>query len=205
MATCLVEAAVPRQGGTVVISQGYPRAQGPALERNAMRGRTPEHRRGKLEAMEASRGITGLETAIVLIAFVVVSSVFAFAALSTGLFSADKSKETIHAGLGEARGTLDVKGAVNIKAVISSGDTGIEGTGRTHRLTSIPVIPGTETITSGSTTLTVGRLTIRLPTTRDASPSTRRATRPPCRTRHMKFPRPTSAWPEVDPKIRTGG
>ena len=30
------------------------------------------------------RGITGLETAIVLIAFVVVSSVFAFAALSTG-------------------------------------------------------------------------------------------------------------------------
>ena len=33
-----------------------------------------------------SRGITGLETAIVLIAFVVVSSVFAFAALSTGLF-----------------------------------------------------------------------------------------------------------------------
>ena len=29
-------------------------------------------------------GVTGLETAIVLIAFVVVSSVFAFAALSTG-------------------------------------------------------------------------------------------------------------------------
>ncbi len=41
------------------------------------------------------RGITGLETAIVLIAFVVVSSVFAFAALSTGRFSSDKAKETI--------------------------------------------------------------------------------------------------------------
>ena len=38
------------------------------------------------------QGITGLETAIVLIAFVVVSSVFAFAALSTGLFSSDKAK-----------------------------------------------------------------------------------------------------------------
>ena len=50
-----------------------------------------------------SRGITGLETAIVLIAFVVVSSVFAFAALSTGLFSSDKAKETINAGLSEAR------------------------------------------------------------------------------------------------------
>ena len=45
------------------------------------------------------RGITGLETAIVLIAFVVVSSVFAFAALSTGLFSSDKAKETHTAGL----------------------------------------------------------------------------------------------------------
>ena len=43
------------------------------------------------------RGITGLETAIVLIAFVVVSSDFAFAALSTGLFSSDKAKETISA------------------------------------------------------------------------------------------------------------
>ncbi len=37
------------------------------------------------------RGITGLETAIVLIAFVVVSSVFAFAALSTGMISSDKA------------------------------------------------------------------------------------------------------------------
>ena len=58
------------------------------------------------------RGITGLETAIVLIAFVVVSSVFAFAALSTGLFSSDKAKETISAGLAEARGTLELKGSV---------------------------------------------------------------------------------------------
>lgn len=56
------------------------------------------------------RGATGLETAIVLIAFVVVSTVFAFAALSTGLFSADKSKDTIEAGLAEARSTVEVKG-----------------------------------------------------------------------------------------------
>ena len=62
--------------------------------------------------MGGQRGITGLETAIVLIAFVVVSSVFAFAALSTGLFTSDKSKETIHAGLSEARGTLEVRGSV---------------------------------------------------------------------------------------------
>ncbi len=51
-----------------------------------------------------------------LIAFVVVSSVFAFAALSTGLFSSDKSKDTINAGLSEARGTLEVRGSIMAKA-----------------------------------------------------------------------------------------
>lgn len=70
------------------------------------------------------RGITGLETAIVLIAFVVVSSVFAFAALSTGLFSSDKAKETHTAGLAEARGTLELKGSVVAKV---SGTTGASG------------------------------------------------------------------------------
>ena len=68
-----------------------------------------------------SRGITGLETAIVLIAFVVVSSVFAFAALSTGLFSSDKSKETINAGLEEASGTLEVRGSI-IAQTNTTGD-----------------------------------------------------------------------------------
>ncbi len=62
------------------------------------------------------QGITGLETAIVLIAFVVVSSVFAFAALSTGLFTSDKAKETIRAGLAETRGTLELKGSVILHA-----------------------------------------------------------------------------------------
>ena len=64
----------------------------------------------------SQRGITGLETAIVLIAFVVVSSVFAFAALSTGLFSSDKAKETIQAGLAETRGSMELKGGVILTA-----------------------------------------------------------------------------------------
>ncbi len=69
------------------------------------------------------RGITGLETAIVLIAFVVVSSVFAFAALSTGLFTTDKAKETIHAGLSEATGTMEMKGSLIAEA--TAGSTGV--------------------------------------------------------------------------------
>ena len=61
---------------------------------------------------KSQRGITGLETAIVLIAFVVVSSVFAFAALSTGMFSSDKARETITAGLAQTRSTMELKGSV---------------------------------------------------------------------------------------------
>ncbi len=72
------------------------------------------------------RGITGLETAIVLIAFVVVSSVFAFAALSTGLFTTDKAKETIHAGLSEATGTMEMKGSLIAEA--TAGATGVVST-----------------------------------------------------------------------------
>ncbi len=74
--------------------------------------------------MPNQRGITGLETAIVLIAFVVVSSVFAFAALSTGLFSSDKAKETIQAGLAETRGSMELKGSV----VLTSSVSGTAGT-----------------------------------------------------------------------------
>ncbi len=58
------------------------------------------------------RGITGLETAIILIAFVVVASVFAFVVLSTGVFSAERAKETIHSGLSEAQGSMAVRGGM---------------------------------------------------------------------------------------------
>ena len=58
------------------------------------------------------RGITGLETAIVLIAFVVVASVFAFTVLSTGLLSSEKSKETVLGGLEETSSTIAIKGSV---------------------------------------------------------------------------------------------
>jgi len=67
-------------------------------------------------------GITGLETAIILIAFVIVASVFAFVVLSTGLFSAERGKETVFAGLEKARGNLEVRGALTVS------DTNTDGT-----------------------------------------------------------------------------
>ena len=57
-------------------------------------------------------GITGLETAIVLISFVVVASVFAFAVLSSGLISTEKSKETVLGGLRESQSTMVLRGSV---------------------------------------------------------------------------------------------
>ena len=58
------------------------------------------------------RGITGLETAIILIAFVVVASVFAYSVLSAGIFSSQKGQEAIYAALSEARATMELKGSV---------------------------------------------------------------------------------------------
>ncbi|NQT74570.1 MAG: hypothetical protein HQ553_17675 [Chloroflexi bacterium] len=58
------------------------------------------------------RGITGLETAIIIIAFIVVASVFAYTVLSAGLFSAQKADETVHSGVSQAQATSELRGSV---------------------------------------------------------------------------------------------
>ena len=57
-------------------------------------------------------GMTGLETAIILIAFVTVAAVFGYAVLSAGIFSADKAKGTVYQGMEEAKSSMEVKGSV---------------------------------------------------------------------------------------------
>ncbi len=69
-------------------------------------------------------GITGLETAIVLIAFVVVASVFAFAVLNTGILSSEKSKEATLGGLEETSAMLSLRGQVI--AVANTGTTSVD-------------------------------------------------------------------------------
>ena len=61
---------------------------------------------------DRQEGITGLETAIILIAFVIVASVFAYVVLSAGLFSSQKTKEAMNAGLQSTMSTLEIKGNV---------------------------------------------------------------------------------------------
>ena len=69
------------------------------------------------------KGITGLETAIILIAFIVVAAVFAYTALSAGLFSTQKAQEAVYAGLKEARSTLELKGSI----IATAGALGANG------------------------------------------------------------------------------
>ena len=66
--------------------------------------------------LRRDEGITGLETAIILIAFVVVATVFAFVVLTTGIFSSARGKESVYAGLAKARGTMEVRGGVVVRA-----------------------------------------------------------------------------------------
>ena len=62
--------------------------------------------------LKDERGVTALETAIILIAFVVVAAVFAFTILTTGTFLTEKSKEAAYAGLKEVQSSMELKGSV---------------------------------------------------------------------------------------------
>ncbi len=62
--------------------------------------------------MKDESGITALETAIILIAFVVVAAIFAFTVLSTGTFLTERSKEAAYAGLQEVRGSVELKSSI---------------------------------------------------------------------------------------------
>ena len=68
------------------------------------------------------QGITALETAIILIAFVVVAAIFAFTVLSTGTFLTEKSKEAAYAGLQEVRGSMELKGSMVLEQKTTVGD-----------------------------------------------------------------------------------
>ena len=65
-----------------------------------------------------------METAIILIAFVVVAAVFAYTVISAGMFATQKSQQAVHSGLKEAQGSVELKGAV----VAKGGTIGPSGT-----------------------------------------------------------------------------
>lgn len=55
---------------------------------------------------------TGLEAAIVLIAFVVVSSVFSYMILNSGFMTTQKAQEVVHSAVDQSASTLQIQGDV---------------------------------------------------------------------------------------------
>jgi len=65
-------------------------------------------------------GFTGLEAAIVLIAFVVVAAVFSYVMLGAGFFTTQKSQEVVHTGVTQASSSVALAGDV----IMEGGDDG---------------------------------------------------------------------------------
>lgn len=68
------------------------------------------------------KGITGLETAIILIAFVTVAAVLAYTVLTAGIFSSERGKEAVYAGLESTQSTMTLKGSVLAEDISSTTD-----------------------------------------------------------------------------------
>jgi flagellin FlaB len=116
-------------------------------------------------------GFTGLEAAIVLIAFVVVAAVFSYVVLGAGFFTTQKSQEVVHTGVSQASSTLQVVGnvygtgttasivAINFSVSLAPGGTPVDfekmsmtystGTGVETLLRNPTVAPATSDCIAG--------------------------------------------------------
>jgi archaeal flagellin FlaB len=71
------------------------------------------------------QGQAALEAAIILIAFVVVASLFAFAVLSAGTSSTEKGEQAIYAGLEGVQASMQLRGAV-VAQKAAAADTTVD-------------------------------------------------------------------------------
>jgi flagellin FlaB len=84
------------------------------------------------------RGVIGVESAIVMIAFVIVAAALAFVVLNMGFSTTQKAKTTIIAGLGEASSSLEVAGKVTSIGCTTNTGAGCNTTPRLN-VTAIPI------------------------------------------------------------------
>jgi archaeal flagellin FlaB len=92
------------------------------------------------------KGFTGLEAAIVLIAFVVVAAVFSYVMLGAGFFTTQKSQEVVHTGVTQASSSVEL-----------SGDVISRGSVANNNLTDVSLFLQ---LTSGGTSVDVNRTLI---------------------------------------------
>lgn len=89
-----------------------------------MRDRISSLLRGLLGIARDQRGVSGIETAIILVAVVIVGTVFAVTTLNTGLISSEKAEKTVAGGLDETSGVMVIRGVVIADANV--GKTAID-------------------------------------------------------------------------------
>jgi len=100
---------------------------------------------------ETDHAFTGLEAAIVLIAFVVVAAVFAYVILGAGFFTTQKAQETVHTSVMQASSTLEILGDVY--------GTGGDLNGITNINFTVGLAPGGTSVDFSSVTLTYSNAT----------------------------------------------
>jgi len=77
--------------------------------------------------LSREEAFTGLEAAIVLIAFVVVAAVFAYVVLGAGFFTTQKSQQAVYQGVQQASSSIQILG--NVYGLDLSGDNPASGLG----------------------------------------------------------------------------
>ena len=96
---------------------------------------------------------TGLEAAIVLIAFVVVAAVFSYVMLGAGFFAAGEAQQVVHTGSEQASSSLEIIG--NVYGYSTTAGTELESiqftVGNTAGGTPIDITQMLVTFTSGTT------------------------------------------------------
>lgn len=75
--------------------------------------------------LKQTRGMVGIEAAIVLIAFVIVAAAFSFMVVNMGLFSTQKGREVIQQGISESSSPITLDGSIHIYCANPSNVSGI--------------------------------------------------------------------------------
>lgn len=107
------------------------------------------------------KGFTGLEAAIVLVAFVVVAAVFSYVMLGAGFYTTQKSQEVVHTGVQQASSSVELSGDligegaggiitdVNLCLQLTSGGSSVDMAKTLIVFSSPDVAPDELTIANG--------------------------------------------------------
>jgi len=96
------------------------------------------------------KGFTGLEAAIVLIAFVTVAAVFSYVLLGAGFFATQKGQEVVHTGVKQATSSMELVGEV-----IAYGNVSAAANNLTKVVLTLKLASGGTPIDLGNTAVIV--------------------------------------------------